>query len=127
MNVTEIIAELETLADPRAVASWAKMNISHEKYIGVNLTKLKEVAKNIGRNHALALELWNTCGPGCSPCSRNAPRMMAVAPLPGMPIVTSGMIAPPTEAVAAACGATMPSAMPLPMSCLRRPYCASTP
>ena len=60
MNVTEIIAELETLADPRAVAAWTKMNISHEKYIGVNLTKLKEVAKNIGRSHTLSLELWNT-------------------------------------------------------------------
>ncbi len=53
--------------------------------------------------------------------------MMAVAPEPGMPMVSSGIMAPPTEAVAAACGATMPSGMPVPISLRRRPYCASTP
>ena len=53
--------------------------------------------------------------------------MMAVAPDPGMPMVSSGIMAPPTEAVAAACGATMPSGMPVPISLRRRPYCASTP
>ena len=42
--------------------------------------------------------------------------MIAVAPLPGMPMVISGIMAPPTEAVAAVCGATMPSGMPVPIS-----------
>ena len=53
--------------------------------------------------------------------------MMAVAPLPGMPIVTSGIIAPPTDAVAAVCGAMMPSGMPVPSSLFLRPYCISVP
>ena len=73
------------------------------------------------------LRVWKTCGPGCSPCSRNAPRMIAVAPLPGMPIVTSGISAPPTEDVAAVCGATIPSGIPVPSSARRRPYCSSVP
>ena len=53
--------------------------------------------------------------------------MMAVAPLPGMPMVKSGIIAPPTEEVAAVCGAMMPSAMPLPSSLPRLPYWPSAP
>lgn len=36
------------------------------------------------------------------PCSRNAPRMTAVAPLPGIPSVSNGAIAPATVAVDAA-------------------------
>ncbi len=53
--------------------------------------------------------------------------MIAVAPLPGMPIVSSGIMAPPTDEVAAVCGATIPSAMPVPSSRRRLPYCPSAP
>ena len=60
MQVEQILGRLHDLADPRAVAAWAKMKISPEHYIGVNLTKLKVVAKEIKKNHALALELWST-------------------------------------------------------------------
>src|SRR5215213_2129917 len=51
---------VSTLADPRAVAAWARMNVSPEQYIGVNLTKLKQLAKEIKKNHPLALALWAT-------------------------------------------------------------------
>lgn len=60
MQVEQILNRLHELADPRAVAAWARMNISPEHYIGVNLTKLKAVAKEIKKNHAVALELWET-------------------------------------------------------------------
>ena len=72
-------------------------------------------------------DLKKTCGPGCTPCSMKAAMMMAVAPEPGMPMVSSGTMAPPTEAVAADCGATMPSAMPVPSSRRRLPYWLSRP
>ncbi|MNC92492.1 hypothetical protein D3C83_89300 [compost metagenome] len=71
--------------------------------------------------------LVNTCGPGWMPCSRNAARMMAVAPLPGMPMASSGTKAPPTEAVAAAFAATMPSGAPSPSLCRDLPYWFSMP
>ena len=53
--------------------------------------------------------------------------MTAVAPLPGRPKVSSGIMWPATEAVAPICGATMPSGIPVPNSCRRRPYCFSMP
>ncbi|MNC88704.1 hypothetical protein D3C83_45480 [compost metagenome] len=77
--------------------------------------------------YTISPELTNTCGPGCTPFSRKAARMIAVAPLPGMPIVSSGISAPPTDAVAAVWGARIPSGIPLPSSLRRFPYCASAP
>ena len=71
--------------------------------------------------------LAKTCGPGWMPCSRKAARMMAVAPLPGMPIASSGTRAPPTEAVAADFAETMPSGMPVPSSRPLLPYWPSMP
>ncbi len=58
MQVEEVLSRLHELTDPRAVAVWARMNVSPERYIGVNLTRLKVVAKEIKRNHPLAL--WAT-------------------------------------------------------------------
>ena len=40
-------------------------------------------------------------------------------------MVTSGISAPPTDEVAAVCGAMMPSGMPVPSSAFLRPYCIS--
>ena len=71
--------------------------------------------------------VWKICGPGCTPCRRNAPRITAVAPLPGMPRARSGTMWPPTVAVEASWGATIPSGMPVPSLSRRAPYCASTP
>lgn len=56
----EVLADLQQLADPRAVVIWAKMGMPNN-YMGVGLTKLKNYAKKHKKNHALALELWN-CG-----------------------------------------------------------------
>ncbi len=58
MEYNFVIEKLKSLSDPRALAAWDRMNVSHEVYLGVNLTKLKGVAKEIKRDHELALELW---------------------------------------------------------------------
>jgi len=58
MEYEAVIEKLKSLSDPRALAAWDRMNVSHEAYLGVNLTKLKGVAKEIKRDHELALELW---------------------------------------------------------------------
>lgn len=60
MQVAQVVERLHKLADARAVAIWAKMYLSPEPYIGVNLTKLKVLAKELKKNHALALELWES-------------------------------------------------------------------
>lgn len=55
----EVLADLHQLSDPRAVAVWEKMGMPNN-YIGVGLTKLKTYAKKHKKNHALALELWES-------------------------------------------------------------------
>lgn len=60
MNVDQIIEKLKNLADPRARAVWKNIGLPPDQYLGVNLTKLKALAKEIRRNHDLALKLWDS-------------------------------------------------------------------
>src|SRR5690606_16770066 len=54
--VEAVLAELAQLEDPRARA----VNESHGDDHGVNLGKLRAVAKNLRTQHPLALQLWAT-------------------------------------------------------------------
>ncbi len=54
----EIVAELESLANPANVAGMARYGINPENTLGVSIPRLRAMAKEIGRDHALALELW---------------------------------------------------------------------
>ena len=55
-TVAEVMAELAALEDPRVRA----VNERHGDDHGVNLTKLRAVAKRLGKQQDLALELWGT-------------------------------------------------------------------
>jgi 3-methyladenine DNA glycosylase AlkD len=52
----EVMAELSALDDPRA----REVNAKHGDDHGVNLSKLRAVAKRLKTRHQLALELWET-------------------------------------------------------------------
>lgn len=54
----EIVSDLESLADPANVAGMARYGINPENTLGVSIPRLRAMAKGIGRDHALALELW---------------------------------------------------------------------
>ncbi|MEU2248188.1 DNA alkylation repair protein [Streptomyces sp. NPDC019224] len=54
--VTDVLAELRALDDPRARA----VNARHGDDHGVNLTKLRALAKRLGKRQELAVELWET-------------------------------------------------------------------
>ncbi|MFS8104304.1 DNA alkylation repair protein [Lentzea alba] len=56
MAVTEVMAELAALEDPKARAVNEKRGDDH----GVNLSKLRAVAKRLKTQQDLALELWAT-------------------------------------------------------------------
>jgi len=56
----EILRQLKTLADPAAVAGMARFGISPENNYGVRVPVLRKLAKEIGRDHELARELWAT-------------------------------------------------------------------
>lgn len=55
-TVQDVLDELATLEDPKARA----INERHGDDHGVNLSKLRGLAKRIGMNRALAGELWDT-------------------------------------------------------------------
>ncbi len=55
-TVAELMDELRALEDPKIRA----INERHGDDHGVNLTRLRAVAKRVKTNHALAVELWST-------------------------------------------------------------------
>ena len=58
-SLNEILATLESLADPAVKASQGRFGIRVDKSLGVSLYKLRELAKGV-RDHALAIGLWET-------------------------------------------------------------------
>jgi 3-methyladenine DNA glycosylase AlkD len=55
-----IMDELRHRADPNAVAGMARFGIQTGMALGVSIPQLREVAKQVGTNHELAQELWQT-------------------------------------------------------------------
>ena len=58
ISIKEILGELKSLGDPRALKVWGRLGLDGSKYYGVNLTRLGTYARKLGRDHDLALELW---------------------------------------------------------------------
>lgn len=60
MKIEDVILQIKEISDPRAIKIWARLGMSTENYFGAGLTKLKNLAKSIKKNHILSVELWNT-------------------------------------------------------------------
>ena len=61
MNAEEVHTLLESRRDERGVRHWqARYAESPMRSVGIGLTKLRKIAKGIGRNHSLARELWTS-------------------------------------------------------------------
>ena len=60
MNTTEVLSLLEANKNDRGIANWNKPGTNKKKLksFGIGLTQLRKLAKKIGRDHKLALELW---------------------------------------------------------------------
>ena len=54
------VAELRRLGEKKNVAGMARFGIRAKKVFGVSKPKLDELAKKIGKNHELGMELWST-------------------------------------------------------------------
>lgn len=65
-TVPEVLAELVALEDPKMRAANEKRGDDH----GINLSKMRALAKKVKTNHALAKELWET--------GETAPRLLAL-------------------------------------------------
>ncbi len=60
MNYEEIIQKLHSLANPENVKGMARYGINPKNNLGISIYQLRPLAKEIGRNHALALRLWDS-------------------------------------------------------------------
>lgn len=60
MKAAEVVRELKKQANPGNVAGMARYGISTKGTLGVSVPALRAMAKEIGRDHALAMRLWNT-------------------------------------------------------------------
>jgi len=62
MNVPEVLALLDAERDERGMKSWEKLGPSTAglRSYGIGLTRLRKLAKALGRDRALAQALWQT-------------------------------------------------------------------
>lgn len=60
MKYEEILKKLKSLADPEAVKGMARYGINPKNNLGVSIYKLRPIAKEIGKDHELALKLWGS-------------------------------------------------------------------
>jgi 3-methyladenine DNA glycosylase AlkD len=60
MKFEDIIKKLESLSDQDAVKGMARFGINPRNNLGVSIYKLRQIAKEIGKDHELAIKLWNS-------------------------------------------------------------------
>jgi 3-methyladenine DNA glycosylase AlkD len=60
MSVSEVIRNLKQLAVPEARRGMKKFGIRTDQALGVSIPDLRKLAKVIGIDHSLALQLWRT-------------------------------------------------------------------
>ncbi len=60
MQVQEVVTTLESLSNPENVAGMARFGIQGKRVLGISIPTLRKLAKEIGKNHTLAQELWDT-------------------------------------------------------------------
>ena len=58
MQYEDILRKLRALSNPKAVEGMARFGINPEKTFGVSIPNLRRMAKEIGKNHFLAQQLW---------------------------------------------------------------------
>jgi 3-methyladenine DNA glycosylase AlkD len=60
MNYDQVMKKLKSLKNPKNVEGMARFGINPDKNYGINVTTLRKIAKEIGKDHELALQLWDS-------------------------------------------------------------------
>ncbi len=60
MDYNKVMSKLSSLSDPKAVEGMARFGINPEKNLGVSVAEIRKLAKEIGKDHKLALQLWRS-------------------------------------------------------------------
>ena len=59
-SVKEVLDKLQSKARPEQLKGMAKYGIAVEQRLGVSVPDMRKLAKEIGKDHKLALDLWRT-------------------------------------------------------------------
>jgi len=60
MKYEEIIKKLKSMENKKNVEGMARFGINPNNNLGISIYELRPIAKEIGKNHDLALQLWNS-------------------------------------------------------------------
>lgn len=60
MNANQVLARLKSHSNPEAVEGMARFGINPNNTYGVSIPVIRKIAKELGKNHPIALELWNS-------------------------------------------------------------------
>ncbi|MEM3404441.1 MAG: DNA alkylation repair protein [Nitrososphaeria archaeon] len=60
MQYKNILKKLRALSDPKAIEGMARFGINPENTYGVSIPNLRRMAKEIGKDHSLARQLWSS-------------------------------------------------------------------
>ncbi len=58
--IEKYIEQLKSLANPEAVAGMARFGINPNNTYGVSIPALRKIARETGKDHTLALQLWSS-------------------------------------------------------------------
>jgi len=59
-SVKDVLDKLQSKAQPEQLKGMAKYGMTVEQRLGVSVPNMRKLAKEIGRDHKLALDLWKT-------------------------------------------------------------------
>jgi len=59
-SVKDVLDKLQSKAQPEQLKGMAKYGMTMEQRLGVSVPDMRKLAKEIGRDHKLALDLWKT-------------------------------------------------------------------
>ncbi|MEW6211120.1 MAG: DNA alkylation repair protein [Acidobacteriota bacterium] len=60
MNYREAIERLKSLSDPARVAAMSRFGVQVKKALGISAPELRRLAREIGKDHAMAARLWSS-------------------------------------------------------------------
>ena len=60
VSCEQVMEELRAMAKPGNLAGMSRYGICTQQTLGVSIPKLRSLARRLGRDHALALDLWAT-------------------------------------------------------------------
>lgn len=60
MNYNQVMKQLKSMGDPKNIEGMGRFGIKTENNLGNSVTTLRNFAKKIGKNHELAVQLWES-------------------------------------------------------------------